>query len=142
MASSKQGKTLYEGTKALIAENLDKLAVAHVVTTFPVGTARDAMPDGTQGEQLLRAFRTAWDDHTSSMSKIRDILKYMVRSFGTTDSLRAYSNVFLRTVSIAPLKGCRKYGMLAYSYSSIASSDPLYNLYENMYSIPYCGNRD
>jgi cullin 3 len=83
MVSSKQGRTLYEGTKALIAENLDKLARVHIVSTFPVGTADDAVQDGTQGEQLLKAFRTVWDDHTSSMSKIKDILKYMVRFVGS-----------------------------------------------------------
>lgn len=78
MVSGKQGRVLYEGTKALIVQNLDKLAKTHIVPTFPVGGEGDAMTDSTEGEQLLKAFRHVWNDHTSSMSKLRDILKYMV----------------------------------------------------------------
>lgn len=85
MVSQKQGKALYEGTKALVAQNLDKLAKLHIVPTFPMNSATtsageegNAIQDTTEGEQLLKAFRFVWDDHTSSMSKLRDILKYMV----------------------------------------------------------------
>jgi hypothetical protein len=137
MVSSKQGRTLYEGTKALIVENLDKLAKAHIVATFPVGAVDDAVKVGTQGEQLLKAFRTVWDDHTSSMSKIRDILKYMVRLVGATrfdkNFFHASSIISLRTVCTARPKRCHKYGMPVCSYSSIALLDPLYILYNNMY---------
>jgi cullin 3 len=78
MVSAKQGRTLYEGTKTIIVENLDRLAKTHIVPTFPVGTEEDTVQDCTQGEQLLKAFRFVWDDHISSMTKLRDILKYMV----------------------------------------------------------------
>lgn len=78
MVSTKQGKLLYEGTKTLIVENLDKLAKTFIVPTFPVSGEEDVMQDATQGEQLLKAFRHVWNDHTSSMSKLKDILKYMV----------------------------------------------------------------
>lgn len=34
-----------------------------------------------EGERFLRALRSTWDDHSSSMSKLRSILKYMVSHF-------------------------------------------------------------
>ena len=78
MVLYKQGTILYEGVKKLVSENLDKLALELIVPAFPVAGENDTVQDGQDGERLLRAFRTIWEDHTSSMSKLRDLLKYMV----------------------------------------------------------------
>lgn len=79
MVLYKQGTVLYEGVKKLVTENLDKLAKDVIVPTFPVVGENDSVQDGQEGERLLKAFRSVWDDHTSSMAKLRDLLKYMVR---------------------------------------------------------------
>ena len=126
MVSAKQGKLLYEGTKALIVENLDKLAKTHIVPTFRVGTQDDAVQDSTQGEQLLKAFRLVWEDHTSSMSKLRDILKYMVSLNAVfvrfAHQTRAINpDLFNRTVCTVNRKEFPKYGTLDCSSSSIES---------------------
>jgi cullin 3 len=78
MVLYKQGTILYEGVKKLVSDNLDKLALESIVPAFPVAGENDSVQDGQDGERLLKAFRAIWEDHTSSMSKLRDLLKYMV----------------------------------------------------------------
>lgn len=79
MVLYKNGERLYKGTTALIAANLDKLANEHIVPTFPAGGRDDPLQKSQAGEMLLKAVRKVWDDHTSSLSKLKDVLKYMVR---------------------------------------------------------------
>lgn len=69
---------LYKGVCQLVAENLDNLSKAEVIPTFPTGGSDDRMQQAQEGETLLKALRRIWDDHVGSMSKLRDILKYMV----------------------------------------------------------------
>jgi cullin 3 len=73
MVLNRQGSTLYSGLKDLIIEHLKELADTHIFPAFPVNEEQQ-----TQGELLLKALRSVWDDHTSSMTKIGQILKYMV----------------------------------------------------------------
>ncbi|KAF9519697.1 hypothetical protein BS47DRAFT_1370678 [Hydnum rufescens UP504] len=81
MVLYKQGTILYEGVKKLVSDNLDKLALESIVPAFPVAGENDSVQDGQDGERLLKAFRAIWEDHTSSMSKLRDLLKYMDRVY-------------------------------------------------------------
>ena len=74
----KSGELLYKGTCELIAANLDKLAKQDIIPTFPSGTD-DPMQRSQEAEVLLKAVRKVWDDHTSSLAKLRAVLNYMVR---------------------------------------------------------------
>lgn len=75
----KQGKQLYDGVKDLISQNINKLAETEVRPAFPTSVNADAASRSQESERFLKALRSSWDDHISSMSKLRDILKYMVR---------------------------------------------------------------
>ncbi len=79
MVLHKHGEQLYKGTCQLIAENLEKLAKQDIIPAFPSGGGGDLFQSSQEGEMLLKALRKVWDDHTSSLSKLRDVLKYMVR---------------------------------------------------------------
>lgn len=79
MVLYKHGETLYQGTKKLVADNLDKLANAYIIPAFPAHVDDDPVQKAQSGELLLKAMKKVWDDHTSSLSKLRDVLKYMVR---------------------------------------------------------------
>lgn len=78
MVLYRHGETLYKGTNKLIAENLEKLANEYIFPAFPSGSEDDPLEKAQAGETLLKAVRKVWDDHTSSLSKLRDVLKYMV----------------------------------------------------------------
>lgn len=75
----KSGELLYKGTCELISANLEKLAKQDIIPAFPSGTG-DPIQRSQEGEMLLKALRKVWDDHVSSLSKLRDVLKYMVRA--------------------------------------------------------------
>lgn len=79
MVLYKNGDKLYRGTKQLIVENLDKLAKEYIIPAFPTNVSEDPVQKSQEGEMLLKALKKVWDDHTSSLSKLRDVLKYMVR---------------------------------------------------------------
>lgn len=81
MVLHKQGKQLYDGVKELVSANIDKLSETKVKPTFPSSVNGDPTQKGQEVERFLKAFRESWDDHKSSMSKLRDILKYMVSVF-------------------------------------------------------------
>lgn len=75
---------LYDGLTGLITQNLNTLTKEKLVPEFPRATldGRDTVEICQEGEAFIRAFREVWDDHESSMSKISDLVKYMVRSVG------------------------------------------------------------
>ncbi|KAG9015626.1 Cullin-3 [Tulasnella sp. 427] len=84
MCLQKQGGQLYEGVSGLVVENLDKLAQEEIVPAFPASISVggiDHVQQAQEGERLLKAVRIVWDDHISSMSKLRDLLKYMDRTY-------------------------------------------------------------
>ncbi|EKM58373.1 uncharacterized protein PHACADRAFT_252641 [Phanerochaete carnosa HHB-10118-sp] len=80
MVLMKNGERLYDGTCELIVSNLEKLAKQDIEPAFPSGTG-DPIQRSQEGEVLLKAVRKVWDDHTSSLSKLRDVLKYMDRVY-------------------------------------------------------------
>jgi hypothetical protein len=74
MVLYKHGDVLYRGLRELVVEHLDELAEEWIVPAFPV----DRVQQTGEGEVLLKALRRVWDDHIGSMTKIGQILKYMV----------------------------------------------------------------
>lgn len=83
MVLNRQGNALYNGLKDLVREHLKELADAHIFPAFPVSEEQQTH----EGEVLLKALRKVWDDHTSSMTKIGQILKYMDRVYVRQQSL-------------------------------------------------------
>ncbi|KAI8980202.1 Cullin-domain-containing protein [Trametes punicea] len=81
MVLYKNGDKLYRGSTQLIAENLEKLAKEFIIPAFPAGVTDDPVQKSQEGEMLLKALKKVWDDHTSSLSKLRDVLKYMDRVY-------------------------------------------------------------
>ncbi|OCH95394.1 Cullin-domain-containing protein [Obba rivulosa] len=84
MVLYKHGETLYKGTCQLIANHLDKLASEEIIPVFPAGSSDDPVQRSQAGETLLKALRKVWDDHISSLSKLRDVLAYMDRVYTKT----------------------------------------------------------
>ncbi|KAF8920321.1 Cullin [Mucidula mucida] len=80
MVLYRHGETLYKGVKALVSENLEKLSREQVTPVFPSGS-KDPPQKSVEAEMLLKALRSIWDDHQSSMVKLGQILKYMDRVF-------------------------------------------------------------
>lgn len=79
MVVQKQGNQLYDGVNNLIASNIDRLVDAEVKPTFPTTVMGDASQKSHESERFLKAVRFSWDDHIGGMTKLRDLLKYMVR---------------------------------------------------------------
>lgn len=48
------------------------------ISTTQSGDRTDAVAIAQANERLLKAIRDTWDDHCACMSKLRDILKYVV----------------------------------------------------------------
>ena len=78
------GDQLYNGVKGLIAEHLEQLAQEAIVPTFPrstgsvsSGSGAEAVERAMEGDRFLKAVKGVWDDHTGSMRKLKDVLKYM-----------------------------------------------------------------
>ena len=82
----KHGELLYNGVCELVSQNLDRLTREVIVPAFPSGGDSDPMHRSQEGERLLKAFRNVWEEHISSMSKLRDLLKYMVRVLPTREA--------------------------------------------------------
>ena len=78
MVLYKHGEPLYKGTCQLIADNLDKLAKQDILPAFPTATGEDPFQKSQEAELLLKAVKKVWDDHTASLSRLKDVLKYMV----------------------------------------------------------------
>ena len=77
MVLYKSGDQLYNGVKQLVIENLEFLANTIIIPAFTSATSDPAMQN-TEEELLLKALRRVWDDHTSNMHRLGQILKYMV----------------------------------------------------------------
>ena len=73
----------------LISQHLEKQAAQRIVPVFPPsalasgsGGAQSGSENVTAaaaGQLFLDRLRDVWDDHMACMSKLRDVLKYMVR---------------------------------------------------------------
>lgn len=68
---------LYDGVVQLIAAHLARLTNEIIEPTFGTGNTADPFTRGQEGEMLVKAVRTVWDKHNSSMRKLGDIVKYM-----------------------------------------------------------------
>ena len=76
-----------------MAEHLDQLAEETIVPAFPrsggthgagkLGGGAEAIERAMEGDRFLKAVKGVWEDHTGSMRKLKDVLKYMV-SFSVT----------------------------------------------------------
>lgn len=78
MVLYKSGDVLYRGMRQIVAEHLDNLAKDQILSAFPTTGSGDPMQRSQENELLLKALKNVWDDHTSNMSKLGQILKYMV----------------------------------------------------------------
>lgn len=81
------GTLLYEGTRRILSENLDKLANMELFPSFPSGSDNDLTQRTQEAETLLKALRKVWDDHTSGLSRLCDILIPMVRVIFTASHI-------------------------------------------------------
>lgn len=69
-------------------EHLEQLANEVIVPTFPrssgthgagrLGGGAEAVERALEGDRFLKAVKGVWEDHTGSMRKLKDVLKYMV----------------------------------------------------------------
>ena len=82
------GDQLYTGVKQLVAEHLDSLAEDRIVPAFPrssgthgagkLGGGAEAVERAMEGDRFLKSVKGVWEDHTGSMRKLKDVLRYMV----------------------------------------------------------------
>ncbi|KAJ7650303.1 Cullin-domain-containing protein [Roridomyces roridus] len=107
MVLHKQGEMLYKGVNQLVAENLDHLAATQVIPAYPSGSS-DETVQGQEAEILLKALRNIWDDHTSNMERLGQILKYMDRVYAKAADVPviwdAGLNLFLKHIIRPPIK--------------------------------------
>ncbi|KAJ7170656.1 Cullin-domain-containing protein [Mycena crocata] len=107
MVLHKQGEMLYKGVNQLVAENVDHLANTQVIPLFPSG-ASDETVQSQEAEMLLKALRNIWDDHTSNMVRLGQILKYMDRVYAKSADVPeiwdAGLNIFLKHIIRPPIK--------------------------------------
>ncbi|WVW86394.1 hypothetical protein I302_108440 [Kwoniella bestiolae CBS 10118] len=130
MVLHKHGDQLYNGVKALIAEYLDKLAEEKIVPTFPrsggtrgagkLGGGAEAIERALEGDRFLKAIKSAWEDHTGSMRKIRDILKYMDKGYSTANGLPLIYEVGL-TLFLLQIIRSSKYPIHTHLISTLLS---------------------
>ncbi|KAL0061909.1 hypothetical protein AAF712_011193 [Marasmius tenuissimus] len=81
MVLYKSGDRLYNGTKQIVAEKLQELAASDVIPSFPASASGDPTTKNQENEVLLKTVKRIWDDHTSNMMKLGQILKYMDRYY-------------------------------------------------------------
>ncbi|RIA93097.1 Cullin-domain-containing protein [Glomus cerebriforme] len=86
MVLHKNGDKLYNGVREVITQHLEEVAVAQVVPAFPLSGASSSQtnPNGAGGANFLKVLKCVWEDHTTCMLMIRDILMYMDRVYAKT----------------------------------------------------------
>ncbi|KAJ3199286.1 hypothetical protein HDU67_002940, partial [Dinochytrium kinnereticum] len=87
---NKKGDQLYNGVHNVIQEHLESVTSTSIAPTFPI------RPDGSQdgsstagnrsmvsagGQRYLKELQSVWEDHTTCMQMIRDVLLYVDRVF-------------------------------------------------------------
>lgn len=104
MVLHKEGKMLYDGVNKLVAENLDTLAEDRIIPTFPTGGSSDPGHQSQEGDVLLKALRSTWEDHIGNMTKLGQLLKYMVTFcpilWNPTNSLDIKDRVHTKTANV------------------------------------------
>ena len=80
MVLHKNGDKLYNGVREIITQRLEEVVISQVVPAFPLSGASSSQtsPNGADGANFLKVLKTVWEDHTTCMLMIRDILMYMV----------------------------------------------------------------
>jgi len=100
--------------KGLIAEHLEQLADEVIVPTFPrssgslnigrMGGGAEAVERVLEGDRFLKAVKGVWEDHTGSMRKLKDVLKYMAShhlvSTDTTLGLTLQDKVYTASAGV------------------------------------------
>ncbi|KAL1916524.1 uncharacterized protein VTP21DRAFT_5715 [Calcarisporiella thermophila] len=71
---NKSQERLYNGVKQVIADHLEEVARDQVVPAFVVGQSGD-------GSSFLKVLIRVWEDHTTCMHLIRDIMMYLDGSY-------------------------------------------------------------
>lgn len=97
----KQGHVLYNKVAELIAANLEKLTKEKIVPLYPPTASSiasgskgaDNIVAASDGQLFLTQLREVWNDHIACMSKLRDVLKYMVRSIFVLACIQALTRV-------------------------------------------------
>ncbi|RIB05755.1 Cullin [Gigaspora rosea] len=84
MVLHKNGDKLYNGVREVITQHLEEVAKDQVVPAFPVSGASSSQANsanGAGGANFLKVLKSVWEDHTTCMLMIRDILMYMDRVY-------------------------------------------------------------
>ncbi|TPX52440.1 hypothetical protein SeMB42_g01414 [Synchytrium endobioticum] len=89
MVLNKHGDKLYNGVKDVIGEHLDNVVGNNIAPLFPqtVNNSTTGSDILTGGLAFLRQIKDVWEDHTTCMLMIRDILMYMDRVYVKTAGL-------------------------------------------------------
>ncbi|KAG2185317.1 hypothetical protein INT44_002107 [Umbelopsis vinacea] len=77
MVLQKRADTLYNGVKEVISDHLELVAETEVIPAFVKTTDTNARMSADAGTSFLMTLKRVWNDHTTSMIMIRDILMYM-----------------------------------------------------------------
>ncbi|KAJ3759276.1 Cullin, partial [Lentinula raphanica] len=110
---SNNGELLYRGMKRIVADNLQKLAKEQIITAFPTTSIADPTQRSQENELLMKALRNVWDDHTSNMTKLGQLLKYMImcvkdrrytKNAGVPETWEAGLQLFLDHIICPPIK--------------------------------------
>ncbi|KAJ3108299.1 hypothetical protein HDU96_007554 [Phlyctochytrium bullatum] len=94
MVLQKHGDKLYNGVQAVIQDHLEGVTNNTIVPAFPMrpNVGREGGVEGVpsvasqtvaalSGQQYLRELKAAWEDHTTCMLMIRDVLLYVDRVY-------------------------------------------------------------
>ncbi|KAG7089606.1 hypothetical protein E1B28_011272 [Marasmius oreades] len=108
MVLFKAGDRLYNGTKQIVAGRLQELAQSDVIPSFPASASGDPTTRNQENEVLLKVVKRIWDDHTSNMSKLGQILKYMDRYYTKSaevpETWEFGLDLFLKNIIRSPIK--------------------------------------
>ena len=102
MVFQKRADTLYNGVKEVISDHLELVAETEVVPAFVKTTDNNARMSADAGTSFLMTLKRVWNDHTTSMLMIRDILMYMVGNtlkphyFSSSSSAGAYTKTSMQ----------------------------------------------
>ncbi|KAJ3164196.1 Cullin-3 [Geranomyces variabilis] len=84
MVLHKHGRKLYEGVKTVVSEHLSNVARDKIVPAFPQTAPGGGMTGATE---YLRLLGNMFDDHSTCLGMIRDILLYMNKVYVPSNNL-------------------------------------------------------
>ncbi|KDE04922.1 hypothetical protein MVLG_04678 [Microbotryum lychnidis-dioicae p1A1 Lamole] len=89
----KQGHTLYNSVANLISSHLESQTIERIVPKFPPtldqsgASSQGNFSAASAAQVFLDAVKDVWDDHMASMSKLRDVFKYMDKVYTGSSNL-------------------------------------------------------